>query len=230
MAGIDWDALAQVIDVFSSEEYTPVLHQFQPWIVDQLDARDLEPAHFVDVGCGTALLSQRWREWYPDAGLTLIDESGAMLARARERLGREEGVRFVEAEALAGLDALESGSVDALIFCRSLYALPDPAKVASRAVELLSPAGLIFFFDFTRAHDLAALDAFYQELEPERWPVCRALTVDFIEGLADGRYRVYSEPELVALWGGAGAERVAYQTWEPDYPQHQACFARADAA
>ena len=30
MAEIDWDALARVIDVFSSEEYTPILHQFYP--------------------------------------------------------------------------------------------------------------------------------------------------------------------------------------------------------
>lgn len=227
MPDIDWDALAQVIDVFSSEEYTPVLHGFQAWMIDQLDERALEPAHFVDVGCGTALFAAQWVEWYPEASFTLIDDSRAMLGRARERLGGDERVRFLEAEALAGFESLEPGSVDALVLCRSLYALPDPAKVASRAVELLSPRGMIFLFDFTRAFDIAQMDDFYRDLEPERWPICRALTVDFLDGIAEGRYRVYDERALVSLWGAAGAELVAYQSHEPDFPQHQACFARS---
>jgi ubiquinone/menaquinone biosynthesis C-methylase UbiE len=227
-AGIDWDALANVIDVFSSEEYTPILHQFYPWMVEQLDARDLEPSTFVDVGCGTALLSEKLLDWYPDAELVLIDGSPSMLARARERMAGESGVRLIEAEAMRGLEGLEPGSVDALVFCRSFYALADPAKVAARSVELLSPDGVVFFYDFTRVYDLAPLDEFYGELEPERWPVCRALTVDFLEGIAEGRYRVYAEAELTALWGSAGAELVAYETHEPDFPQHQACLARAD--
>ena len=59
MAQIDWEALSRVIDVFSSEEYSPIMHQFPPWMVDQLDERDLEPEVIVDLGCGTALLSTK---------------------------------------------------------------------------------------------------------------------------------------------------------------------------
>jgi hypothetical protein len=108
-----------------------------------------------------------------------------MLGRARERLGDDERVHFVGAEASAGLESLE------------------------RAVERLSPRGLIFFFDFTCAFDITQMDEFHRELEPERWPICRALTVDFPDGIAEGRYRVYSEP---------------------DVPRHQASFARSRTA
>lgn len=227
MTQIDWDALSRVFDVFSSEEYTPILHQFQPWMVDQLDERDLEPESFVDVGCGTGLLSSRLVEWYPDATLTLVDDNPAMLEVARGRLGEIPGVSIVEATARDALENLEPESVGALIFCRSWYALPDPAKLAARAVDVLAPEGLVFLFDFTRAPDLEQLDAFYAELEPERWPLCRAIMVDFQEGIAEGRYRLYSQAELAAQWGAAGAELVAYESHEPDFPNQRACFAKA---
>jgi ubiquinone/menaquinone biosynthesis C-methylase UbiE len=227
MARIDWDSLSRIFDVFSSEEYTPILHQFYPWMVDQLDDRDLEPEVIVDVGCGTALLSSRIVEWYPDATLTLVDDNPAMLGVARDRLGEAPGVSIIEATAREALESLAPGSVEMLIFCRSWYALPDPDELAARAVEVLAPDGLVFLFDFTQPPDLEKLDAFYRDLEPERWPLCRAVMVDFNEGIAEGRYRLYSRAEIADQWRAAGAQLVAYESHEPDFPNHRACFARA---
>jgi ubiquinone/menaquinone biosynthesis C-methylase UbiE len=227
MARIDWDALSRVFDVFSSEEYTPILHQFYPWMVDQLDERDLEPEVIVDVGCGTALLSSRLVEWYPDAALILVDDNPAMLRVARDRLGEAPGVSIVEATAHQALESLAPQSVEMMIFCRSWYALPEPARLAARAVEALAPDGLAFLFDFTQAPDLEKLDAFYAELEPERWPLCRAVMVDFDEGIAEGRYRLYSQAEITAQWRDAGAELVAFESHEPDFPNQRMCFARS---
>lgn len=227
MAEIDWDALSRAIDVFSSEEYTPILHQFYPWAVDRLDDRDLEPSTILDLGCGTGLLSEKLVEWYPEASLTLVDSNASMLARARERLGAYDAVRFVESTAERALAEMADESVEMMIFCRSWYALPEPDAVAARAMEVLAPQGLVFFFDFTQPIDVARQDAFYQDLEPERWPDCRVLTIDFEEGIREGRYRVYSEEELAAQWRAAGAEVVAYESHEPDYPLHRACFGKA---
>lgn len=229
MTQIDWDALSRVIDVFSSEEYAPILHEFYPWMVDRLDDRGLEPGTFVDVGCGTGLLSAKLLDWYPDARLVLVDESAAMLDRARERMGDRERVSFVGAAAAPALGTLEPGSVDAMIFCRSWYALPEPEKVAARAVEVLAPGGLVFLFDFTREIDIRVQDEFYAHLEPERWPDCRVLTLDFAEGIAQGRYRVYDEEQMAALWRDAGAELVAYESHEPQFPNHRMCFEKAGA-
>ncbi len=226
MVEIDWEALSRVFDVFSSEEYTPVLHQFYPWMVDRLDERDLEPGAIVDLGCGTGLLSAKLVDWYPEAELTLVDDNPAMLSVARERLGDLEGVSFVEAPAQRALTDLEPDSVETLIFCRSWYALPDPDALAASAIAALAPEGLAFIFDFTRAIDLEILDAFYRELEPVRWPVCRTAMVEFNEGVAAGRYRLYTEDEIAAQWRAAGAELVAYETHEPDFPNHRMCFAR----
>jgi len=226
MAEIDWDALSRAIDVFSSEEYAPVLHQFYPWAVDQLDERDLEPRTILDLGCGTGLLSEKLVEWYPEAALTLVDSNASMLARARERLGHCERVELVESTAERALAELPNDSIEMMIFCRSWYALPDPEAVAGRAVEVLAPHGLVFLFDFTRPIDIAKQDAFYQDLEPERWPDCRVLTIDFAEGIREGRYRVYSEAEIADQWRAAGAELVAYETHEPDQPLHRMCFGK----
>jgi ubiquinone/menaquinone biosynthesis C-methylase UbiE len=224
MAEIDWDALSRSIDIFSSEEYTPVLHQFYPWAVDRLDDRDLEPRMILDLGCGTGLLSEKLVDWYPEATLTLVDSNASMLARARERLGDCESVTLIESTAERALAELPDDSVEMMIFCRSWYALANPDAVAARAVEVLAPSGLVFLFDFTRPIDVAQQDAFYGDLEPERWPDCRVLTVDFAEGIREGRYRVYTEEEITAQWRAAGAVLVAYETHEPDYPLHRICF------
>jgi ubiquinone/menaquinone biosynthesis C-methylase UbiE len=227
MAEIDWDALSRAIDVFSSEEYTPILHQFYPWAVDQLDHRDLEPRTILDLGCGTGLLSEKLIEWYPEAFLTLVDANASMLARARERLGQHQAVTIIESTVERALAETPDESVEMMIFCRSWYALPEPDAVAARAMEVLAPNGLVFLFDFTRPIDVAQQDAFYQDLEPERWPDCRVLTIDFVEGISEGRYRVYSEEEIAAQWRAAGAELVAYETHEPGYPLHRVCFGKA---
>ena len=227
MARIDWEALSRVIDIFSSEEYSPIMHQFPLWMVDQLDERDLEPEVIVDLGCGTGLLSTRLVEWYPDAKLTLVDNNAAMLARAQKRLGENPRVSIVNATAGEALQSLEPGTVEMMIFCRSWYALPEPDKLAARAVEVLAPDGLIFLFDFTQTPDLEKYDEFYKDLEPIRWPICREIMVDFDEGIADGRYRLYSEAEIAAQWRAAGAEVVAYESHEPTFQHHRVCFAKA---
>jgi ubiquinone/menaquinone biosynthesis C-methylase UbiE len=226
MPEIDWDALSQVIDVFSSEEYVPILHQFYPWMVDQLDERDLEPETIVDLGCGTGLLTGKLVDWYPGSRITLVDANAAMLARARERLGDVEDVEFVEASVEQALRDLANDSVEMMIFCRSWYALPNPDALAARAVEVLAPGGLIFLCDFTREIDVARQDEFYLELEPERWPVCRVLTIDFGEGIASGRYRIYSEEEIETQWRAAGADLVAYESHEPEFPLHRVAFTK----
>ena len=212
MTDIDWDALSRVIDVFSSEEYTPVLHQFYTWMVDQLDDRDLEPETIVDLGCGTGLLAEKLAEWYDEARITLVDANRPMLDRAQERLGEAENVQFVEASAEQALRELADDSVEMMIFCRSWYALPNPDELAARAVEVLAPGGMVFLFEFTREFDVARQDEFYGELEAERWPDCRVLTIDFNEGIAAGRYRIYTEGEITKQWQAGGAELVAYES------------------
>jgi ubiquinone/menaquinone biosynthesis C-methylase UbiE len=224
---IDWKALSRVIDVFSSEAYTPVIHHFYNWMVDRMDDRDLEPKTILDLGCGTALLSAKLVDWYPDATITLVDDNEAMLSVARQRLGDVEQVSIVQASARATLAELQPGAIEMLILCRIWYALPEPEQVAARAMEILAPEGLVFLFDFTRTFDLDQLDAIYSEREPERWPHCRVAMVDFNEGVADERYRLYSEAEITAQWQAAGAELVAYESYEPHFSVHRMCFKKA---
>ena len=210
MREIDWKAYARVFDTFSTEGYAPGLHSFYVWIVDQLEAREREPAAFLEVGGGTGLLAAKLVEWYPEARLTLVDSSADMLAVARERFAENPAVEIVEAGAEAHLQALAPGSVEIALFCRSWYAMTEPAKTAAALVRALEPGGLAFVFDFAQPIDLEALDADLGQAEPELWPIARPAYEVFNEGIESGLYRLYTEQEMRELWRRAGAEVVDY--------------------
>ncbi|KAF7598846.1 MAG: trans-aconitate 2-methyltransferase [Candidatus Dactylopiibacterium carminicum] len=97
------------------------------------------PARVVDLGCGpgnsTALLRERW----PQARVTGVDSSAAMLARARQDLPE---VEWVEADIARWTPA----SPPDLIFANAvLQWLPDHASLLPRLFGLLAPGGVLAF-------------------------------------------------------------------------------------
>lgn len=105
---------------------------------DLVAAIDLEnPETIVDLGCGpgnsTEALARRW----PDADLTGIDTSPAMLDKARARL---PSARFVEADAAAWQP---DRPVDLIFANAVLHWLPDHATLLSRLMAALKPGGVL---------------------------------------------------------------------------------------
>jgi hypothetical protein len=49
---------------------------------------------------------------------------------------------------------------------------------------------------------------------------------DFNRGVADGSYHLQSEEGMQKLWGRAGAEVVAYESHEPEMPNHRLCVVK----
>jgi trans-aconitate 2-methyltransferase len=97
------------------------------------------PARVVDLGCGpgnsTALLVARW----PDAQITGVDNSEAMLARARETLPKQ---RFV----LSDLRTFRADApVDVLFANASLHWVPEHAQVLPALLDALAPHGSLAF-------------------------------------------------------------------------------------
>lgn len=97
------------------------------------------PARVVDLGCGpgnsTELLVARW----PGAQVTGVDNSEAMLARARETLPKQ---RFV----LSDLRTFRADApVDVLFANASLHWVPEHARVLPALLDALAPHGSLAF-------------------------------------------------------------------------------------
>ena len=47
---------------------------------------------------------------------------------------------------------------------------------------------------------------------------------DFNDGVERGVYRLFSEREMTELFSAAGAQMSAYESHEPDFPNHRMCL------
>ena len=124
----------------------------------------------IDLGCGPGDIALRFARHYPHCRVVGIDGAGAMLALARQALGREPGltarVRFRKAmlpvAALARHDAVISNSL--------LHHLPDPASLWSTVLAVGKPGAAVQVMDLARPADTAAargLVEHYARAEPE---------------------------------------------------------------
>lgn len=220
---IDWHAFSEVFDYYASGEHGALLHDFYVWLVDRLDELDAEPSRVLEMGCGTGLLAAKLVEWYPEASFELVDKFAPMLHRARERFSESPKVRIHEIDGESYLASCAPGSFDLAVFCRSWYAMSDPAKAAADLVRALAPGGVAMIYDFTRTTDIAAIDERNAADDPVRWPVCRAAMEEFNRGVEAGAYHLFTEAGMAELWSGAGAEPVAYESHEPAMPNHRLC-------
>jgi ubiquinone/menaquinone biosynthesis C-methylase UbiE len=94
----------------------------------------------LDVGCGTAEITERLAAKYPQATFVGIDLEEQHLERARARCARfGERVRFEPGDALAM--AFPDPQFD-LVVCRHLlHAIPDAAKALAEMRRVLRPGG-----------------------------------------------------------------------------------------
>ncbi|MFL5346803.1 MAG: methyltransferase domain-containing protein [Hyalangium sp.] len=99
------------------------------------------PAQVVDLGCGTGDLTLVLAERWPQARVTGVDSSEAMVAEATRRAAPER-VRFELADLARWTP---SAPVDVLVSNAALHWLPDHPALLSRLVSLLAPGGVLAF-------------------------------------------------------------------------------------
>ena len=94
------------------------------------------PERIVDLGCGDGPLTLDLAHRWPDAEIVGVDDSPAMLERARE-LDRSSRVRWVEAD-VAGYDP---GEADLIVTNATLQWVPDHDALIRSWATRLRPAG-----------------------------------------------------------------------------------------
>lgn len=99
----------------------------------------------LELGCGTGRLTLTIRKANPEARITAIDRSPAMIALARKKPVLE-GVTFIEADIMAPWPA---GSFDGIVATQVLFALPPPrqAEILRRSAAALRPGGRLIVGD-----------------------------------------------------------------------------------
>ena len=138
----------------------PPFEQFDATAVEALGISGAEPERILDIGAGTGMMTAWAREAYPQAHFTLLDGAGAMLDKARERLGAD-GIDYVQAD--FG-DALPEGPWDAVVSALAIHHYFDEGKqgLFGRIHDGLRPGGV-----FVNAEHVAGptpmLDRYYQD-------------------------------------------------------------------
>jgi tRNA (cmo5U34)-methyltransferase len=122
------------------------------------------PVEVLDLGAGTGLLAALVAAVRPDARLTLLDASPAMLEQAPRRLGEV----WSRCTTVVGdvLDVLPDGPFDAVVTALAVHHLDDTGKreLYRRLFDRLRPGGV-----FVNAEQVAGPTPELDALYVERW-------------------------------------------------------------
>jgi tRNA (cmo5U34)-methyltransferase len=170
-----------------------------------------EPAHFLDLGAGTGLLSELVLDRFPQATLTAVDIAEKMVDQARLRLARfGERVRVIVAD-YSRIDL--PCPADAVVSALSIHHLADADKrtLFRRIHDALRPGGLFINADQSLAPTPAAERAYHA-----RW-------------LADVRASALADADLANALDRLRLDRNALMSDQVAW-MHEAGFALADVA
>jgi demethylmenaquinone methyltransferase / 2-methoxy-6-polyprenyl-1,4-benzoquinol methylase len=169
----------------------------------------------LDVACGTGLVSaaliERW-----GCRVVGLDQSAAMLGRARARAGADprlaERIGFVEGEAESLPFA--DGEFDHLTFTYLLRYVEDPAATLRELVRVVKPGGRVSSLEFCvpsgawfwpwRLYTRVGLPALGRLVSRGWYEAGR-----FLGPSIEGFYRTHPLSRQVGLWEAAGIERIA---------------------
>lgn len=166
--------------------------EFIRWLAVPSDSR------WLDVGCGTGVLSETILRAAAPASLHGVDLSAAHVAFAREHV-QDERVHFEvgDAQTLPG----ENAAYDAVVSGLVLNFIPDPDQALTEMARVTRAGGIIAAYVWDYSGEMQMLRYF--------WDAAAALHPDS-PGADEGRRFPICQPEpLAALFQRAGLEQVA---------------------
>jgi len=143
-----WERYARVYDAL--EGLTGYREMIDSVVTAVGSARGLR---VVEIGCGTGNVLMRLLPHEPEL-LVGLDSSQAMVDRARRKMGAgiAAGLVSVErADAVQGLTAIGSATLDAVVASNVIYALPDRVAFWTQAARVLRPGGRVVVSNPDRA-------------------------------------------------------------------------------
>jgi demethylmenaquinone methyltransferase/2-methoxy-6-polyprenyl-1,4-benzoquinol methylase len=102
----------------------------------------------LDVATGTGMVAAELLSRCPDCSVVGIDQSAAMLARARERFAAEPSTRVELIEGQAESLPFPDASFDALSFTYLLRYVDDPAATVAELARVVRPGGRVASLEF----------------------------------------------------------------------------------
>ncbi|GAA2295355.1 methyltransferase domain-containing protein [Streptomyces kunmingensis] len=134
------DDLAQILDL-DAELFAPYLAATTRRIAD-LSKGGVR--HIVDLGAGTGAGTFALLERFPDARVTAVDSSAAMLEQlTRAAAAKDVAARVRPLQADAGASLPGIGDADLVWASASLHHLDDPAAALAAVFAALRPGGLL---------------------------------------------------------------------------------------
>ena len=129
---------------YQKEEQERLIEQarFQENLVfDKIDFSKCN--HILEIGCGVGGQTEILLNRFPKLNITAIDYSPEQLEVARERLGSNNRVRFIQGNA-EDLSFLDEERFDGAFFCWVLEHVLDPQKIISETSKYLKENACIY--------------------------------------------------------------------------------------
>jgi ubiquinone/menaquinone biosynthesis C-methylase UbiE len=117
-----------------------------------------EGLHFLELGCGTGILTRFVKLTFPKAKITASDMSSSYLKKAQQNLADLQGINFIQAHA-EDLP-FKNETFDLVYSCYLFHELPLEARkqTLNESQRVLKPAGLWGFVDSLQEQDDHDLD------------------------------------------------------------------------
>ncbi|MCX4775048.1 trans-aconitate 2-methyltransferase [Streptomyces sp. NBC_01285] len=133
---IDWDALCSHLER-EAELHTPALTQATHWLRDLLGVAGVRRA--LDVGSGPGVVASLLADAFPDAEVVAVDQSPALLERARTRSAGRIATRQVDLPDEFG----RLGTADLIWSANAIHHLSDQQAALTALATSLRPGGLL---------------------------------------------------------------------------------------
>jgi len=152
----------------------------------------------LDLGTGTAQIPIVLCRQVPEARLTAVDLSPAMLDLARQNIARAE---YQDRIAVEQIDAkrlpFDDGRFTVVISNSLVHHVADPLPVLAEAARVAAAGGLLFFRDLLRPPDDAAVKRLVRQYAGDADPAQRKMFDDSLRAALD----LYEIRELVRQTG-----------------------------
>lgn len=204
-----WGETSSTVDDYNTASatydnfYPKYLGQSALTLMTQLPLRP--GSRIIDLACGTGFFSHQIAEQIgPEGEVVAVDLSPGMLARSQDGAARKglANISFVEADALAWLEAAPSGSADGVV-CGWGICYMDHARLRSAAERVVRPGGFLAIIE-NRASSLSAVsDLFRSALLRHPKAVVKNVVLNLPKGHTDlGRMFCKTSFSLIKSWDG----------------------------